>query len=209
MKIIKKVNRIIVKRSFVTSQYIRKYRLVRKRYLPELSREEFKQRLLRAKEYVQQCSEKDLDRIIEKEYKKRFKAYNSVDWYIGEVSNKEVGVWKKAGGLPLNWTRLSLAETVNKVKQALKKDDKKVAKRAKRSIPRILDVIDLIEKEKYLYPIILPGGTMGRKKLKTMQGDIDDGCMRAIALGLTGKKKFMVYIGFSKKKESISSIKPK
>ena len=199
MKILKKIKRIEVKRAFVASQHIRKFRLRKRRYLPKLNRGEFQKRLLRAKIYVQKLSEKQLDNIIAKEYKKRLRAYNSVDWHLGLVSIKEVGVWKKAGGLPLAWTKNSLAETAEKVAKSLKKNDEKIARRAKRAIPRILNVLDLIEKEKYLYPIILPGGTMGRKKLKKMKGDIDDGCMRAIAIVFTGKKNLRTYIGIPKK----------
>jgi hypothetical protein len=52
-----------------------------------------------------------------------------------------------------------------------------------------------IAREKYLLPIVLPGGTMGRKGLMKMKGDIDDGCMRAIALAVSGKKRLRVYLG--------------
>ena len=56
----------------------------------------------------------------------------------------------------------------------------------------------MIQKEKYLFPVVLPGGTMGRKGLKKMKGDIDDGCMRSIALAISGKKKIKMYIGKKK-----------
>lgn len=62
--------------------------------------------------------------------------------------------------------------------------------------------IHLLQKEKYLLPIIFKGGTgtKGRKRLKRqMKGDIDDGCMRSIALAISGKKILYVYIGFPKK----------
>lgn len=198
MKIIKKVRPIEVKRAFVATQHIRKFRLPRRRYLPKLTREQYLNRLQSAKKYVKKRSGKYLDDSISKEYKKRLKAYNFVDWYIGEVSVKEVGVWKKAGGLPLAWTKGSLAETVKKVAQSIEKGDEKVARRAKRAIPRIADFLDIIESEKYLYPIVLPGGTMGRKNLEKMKGDIDDGCMRAIVIALSGKKKFRVFLGLPK-----------
>lgn len=202
MKFLKKVRRIEVKRAFVASDHITKYRLPRRRYLPKLRREDFLKRLVSARAYVLKRSEGQLDRFIYKQDKKRLKAYNSVDWYLGWVSTKEVGVWKRAGGLPLAWTKGSLAETAEKVAKAFDKNDKKVARRAKRAISRITDVLDIIEKEKYLYPIILQSGTRSRKKIKKMGGDIDDGSMRAIVLALTGKKKLKAYIGVPKKTSS-------
>jgi hypothetical protein len=41
---------------------------------------------------------------------------------------------------------------------------------------------------------------MGRKRLKTkMKGDIDDGCMRSIALAISGRNPITVYFGVPKK----------
>ena len=59
-----------------------------------------------------------------------------------------------------------------------------------------------IQKEKYLLPIIFEGGkgTRGRKRLKRqMKGDIDDGCMRSIALTISGVDRIKAYIGIDKK----------
>jgi len=196
----KKVERIEVKRCFVISQYIRHYDKGKKRYIPELSPEEFQKRLNQAKKIVLDFSETELDELIAGEYKKRLKAYNACDWYRGNVFSDEVGVWKKAGGLPLQWTEGSLKETAEKVKSALQDSSHpELIMRAKRAIPRIKKHFDIIENEPYLYPIILPGGTMERKELQRMKGDIDDGNMRSIAMAVSGKMKLNAYIGVYKK----------
>ncbi len=199
MKLIKAVRRIDVKRYFVASQYIRKHGS-KSRYLPLLSRAVFIKKLSRAKRYAEKLKESQLDRIIKNEYEKRWKAYNNVEWYLGIASVSELGVWKGAGGLPVQWTRGSLKQTAEKVKAAMKRNSSLISKRARRAIPRILQTsADLIQKDKYLFPIVLPGGTQGRKGLQKMKGDIDDGCMRSIALAVKGCKKLKVYIGVQKK----------
>ncbi len=189
-----RVDRIEVKRSFVAAQYFRQLGRENTRYLKELTREEFLDYLQQSKEYVSHLSEDELDKFIRDEYPKRLKAYNAADWYVGIIHPDEVGVWKGAGGLPKEWTYGSLEETASKINQ----DEKGgITKRAKRAIPRIRKNLDLIEKDPYLYPIILPGGTMGRnyKGFQPMKGDIDDGNMRAITLTSSGKTEFTAYIG--------------
>lgn len=157
--------------------------------------------LAKAKRVIFELPELMLDMIIKGEWKKRLKAYSEMKWYLGVVKISEIGVWKKAGGLPLAWTRGSLQETAHFVEQILQKNPKKLSKRSRTAIPGILkNSLSIIQKEKYLFPIILPGGTMGRKGLKKMKGDIDDGCMRAIALAVSGNKTVKAYIGKINKK---------
>ena len=202
MKILKPIKTIEVKRCFVVSQLIRLDR-GKKRYLGLLSPEEFQKKLKIAKIKALKFSEKKLDKIIFDEWKKRLKAYDNADWYIGKVSINEVGVWKKAGGLPLAWTNGSLVETAEKVKNVLSKNQQSLKKRARHSIQNILKTnFNVLQKEKYLLPIIFKGGTgtKGRKRLKQkMKGDIDDGCMRSIALAIAGKTTLLAYVGFPKK----------
>ncbi len=81
----------------------------------------------------------------------------------------ELGVWNRAGNLPLRWTNKSLAETAKKVERGLKRKSKSIRRRPKHSIPNILKIKDHLEqKEKYLYPIVFKTdtGTQGRKRLK-------------------------------------------
>jgi hypothetical protein len=218
MKLIKKVKTIEVKRAFVIPQMIRKqkvessrfsralnYLKSNKRILETLSYKDFKKRLKNSKNIVLKLKEKQLDKIIADEYKKRLTAYNNCDWYIGEVIPSEVGVWERTGGLPLNWTDCSLSETARKVKKALENNSKLITKRTEYAISNMLRTnIHKLQDEKYLFPIIFEGdkGTRGRKRLKRkMKGDIDDGCMRSIALVISGAKKIKTYIGTEKKRK--------
>lgn len=159
-------------------------------------------KLERAKQKVLNLNTAQLNKRIS--WSKRLYAYENSDWYLGEVSTAEVGVWSRAGGLPASWTNRSLRETAHKVRLALEKNPKRLVKRARRAIPNILATnVNRLQKEKYLLPIIFKGnsGTRGRHRFKyRAKGDIDDGCMRSIALAVSGMKVIRAYIGFPKKR---------
>lgn len=137
----------------------------------------------------------------------RLHSYTASNWHLGEIRTNEVGVWKKAGGLPLSWTNGSLKDTADKVRNSLQKNPKLLTKRARRAIHNMLATnVGMLQSEKYLLPIIFRGdtGTRGRKGLKRiMKGFIDDGCMRSIALAVHGTKVIRAYIGFPKKAKAI------
>ena len=196
MKLLRKVKSIEVKRCFVISDYISQQKLL-KRTIQTKDKKQYIEQVVKAKKVILELPESMLDMIIKGQYQKRFKTYKKMEWYLGIVKISEVGVWKKAGGLPLAWTRGSLEETAHFVTQALRENSKRLSQRSRTAIPGILkNSLSIIQKEKYLFPIILPGGTMvGRKGLRKMKGDIDDGCMRSIALAVSGKKTIKVYIG--------------
>ncbi len=151
--------------------------------------------------------EKDLDKLVSPEWTKRINAYNSSKWFLVEAHPNEVGVWKRAGGLPLRWTNQSLADTAKKVMRGLSGGSASIKRRPKHAIPNILKMKSQVEqKEKYLYPIAFKTdtGTKSRKRLKRkMKGDIDDGCMRSIALAMAGKDPIVVYFGIPRVDTSV------
>ena len=202
MKIIKKVSVREVKRTFVISNNIRIQKNGR-RYLGKISKEEFRKKFLQSKRKGLQMTNGQLDKHISPDWPRRLHSYNSSDWHIVEVKPTEIGVWKRAGDLPLSWTNGSLKDTADKVRDALEKNSKKLARRAKRAVSNMLVTnVGMLQKEKYLLPIIFKGGTgtHGRHGFKhVMRGDIDDGCMRSIALAVHGVKTIRAYIGFPKK----------
>ncbi len=203
MKLIKKVPTLEVKRSFVVADLVSHGKRKQSR-LGVVSKSMFDKKLERVINQVKKFQETKIDKMIGDGYQKRLIAYTTSDWFLAEVEIKEVGVWKKAGGLPLSWTNGSLQETGRKVKEALEKNPKLLTKRARSSIPSMLKlkVADL-QKNKYLLPIIFKGGTgtNGRKGLKRrMKGDIDDGSMRSVALAVSGVKTLRAYLGFPNKK---------
>jgi hypothetical protein len=201
MKLLKRISRLRVKRSFIVTPYLRKFGVAAKRAAPLPTPAQYLRAITKAKRIVRRLGEKQVDRMID--YRKRREAYNGAEWFLGFVSPNEVGVWKGAGGLPVSWTRGSLLQTARRVKTALEKNSRLIKKRAKRAIPAILAFRKILQKEKYVLPIIFKSGfgTNGRKGLQKMSGDIDDGCMRSIAFTIAGDKKFLAYIGFPRSKK--------
>jgi hypothetical protein len=116
----------------------------------------------------------------------------------------ELGVWRRAGGLSMQWTKGNLAQTAEHVSQALKKDPKTLRHRSFTAIPGIIKTaLPILQKEKYLLPVAFKNGTgtKGRRGLKQkVIGDLDDGCMRSVALAVSGKKSIKIYFGVPKKK---------
>ncbi|MCR4274857.1 MAG: hypothetical protein NUW02_02290 [Candidatus Campbellbacteria bacterium] len=201
MKIKKVVKGIEVKRAFVVSDFI-SAKKDRRKHLTHVPQSIFLEKLKNAKKKALKLKKAQLDRIIKNEYKKRLVAYDTSTWCLAEMKTSEMGVWKKAGGLPLSWASGSLAETARKVKYALNHNPKLLKKRSRYSIPNMIKTnTHLLQKEKYLLPIVFKHGTgtKGRKGLqRRLKGDIDDGCMRSIALAISGKKTIKVYFGFPK-----------
>ncbi len=201
MKILKSVPTIEVKRTFVIADHLTQRKNNRK-LLKDISENDFERKLKNAKKSVLKLKEKSLDKLISPKWQKRINSYNNSDWFLAKASPKELGVWSKAGGLPLKWTNGPLKETANKVKYALDHNPKLIKRRPRHSIPNILKIkTHLAQKEKYLLPIVFKTdtGTQGRKRLKRkMKGDIDDGCMRSIALAIDGKDPILVYFGKKK-----------
>lgn len=200
MRLLKKVPTIEVKRCFVTAQLVKVYG-GKKGKLGKISRTEFKRALARAKSHALRMTEKQLDTYIAHEWKGRLTAYNASDWYLATVHTREVGVWKRAAGLPLAWTNGSLKETAALVKNiALKTNLSRT--RAKRAVLSMTETnVGDLQSEKYLLPIVFKGGTgtKGRKRLRNqMKGDIDDGCMRSVTLAVNGAKNLKVYFGVPK-----------
>jgi hypothetical protein len=205
MKLLKKVSTREVKRTFVIANTIRVQKNGRK-FLGKITREEFLKKFEQSKKKGLGMTTAKLDTHIAED-PHRLRAYDESDWYLGEVTPGEVGVWQQAGGLPLSWTNKSLKDTADKVRRALEKNPHAITKRARRVIPNMLATnIELLQSEKCLFPIIFKSGTgtRGRKRLKyALKGDIDDGCMRSIALAVHGAKVIRAYIGFPKKARAV------
>ncbi len=201
MKILKKVQAVEVKRAFVIADHLtqRKTSGNNRTFLKSLSETQFNKNLSDAKKIILKLKEKDLDKLVSPKWPKRIKAYNTSQWFLTEIDSKDMGVWRRAGNLPLAWTNKSLYETAQKVKNALDKNSKLLKSRPKHAIPNILKIKTHVEqKEKYLYPITFKSntGTQGRKSLKhRVKADIDDGCMRSIALAISERKPIRVYFG--------------
>lgn len=205
MRLIKKVNPIKVKQSYILSDvfnFKRENISDLSEYVPtlDIERDNFSEEYEKIKKNVLSLEEGVLDKIIRNEFSPRLDAYNQVEWYLGDANIDEIGVWRGTGGLPESWTKGSLKETVNMIinkTDTFKKNTDVLSgsKRVMRAVPYILRFKDLIQNEEFFLPIILPGGMMGREGLKLMKGDINDGCMRSIAYVLSGDVTIKAYIG--------------
>jgi hypothetical protein len=205
MELLKKVSRLEAKRCFVLSQRFTSKQMRKdavKKHMIKPSQKTITENIKTQTTKIIKMSEDQLDHVIGTEYKKRLKAYNSVEWYLGSVDASEVGVWRGAGGLPKSWTRGSVKETARKLFEEMnKKNFQHPRVRAARVVPKILEIKSILKKQKYLLPIILSSGTIkgARKGMKKMKGDIDDGCMRSLAFVGTGDEKIRAYIGIAPK----------
>jgi len=205
MKLLERIDKIKVKQAFIVADvFIFKREDVPNlsKYVPTLDMEKsnFSEELEKAKKKVLKLDEKFLDKIINDEFPPRLAAFNNVEWCLGHMTIDEIGVWRGAGGLPDLWTESSVRETANMIineTDIFKKNTGLLSgnKRAMRAIPYFIRYKDVIQKDEYFLPIILPGGYMGREGMKLMKGDINDGCMRSIAYALTGDKTIKAYIG--------------
>ncbi len=200
MRVIKPVATLEVKRCFVIGDLAKPPRG------KTFTRAAFIKHLASTKKRVLKMDEPALDACIGKR-SVRLLTYNSSAWHLAEFSPGELGVWRRAGRLPLPWTNRSLKETAEKVRYALGEDAKLQLGRARHAIPGILHLsISEIKREKYLLPIVVKSGTghRGRSRLKYQtKGDIDDGCMRSIALAVSGEKVLRVYFGVPKRKSAV------
>lgn len=196
MKIIKKVPVIEVKRAFVIADFAKV-----KGNQRGLSEKLFIKSFENAKRKVLKLKESALDSYIE--WPKRLKAYNNSTWYIAEVSPSELGAWRRTSGLPLSWTNKTLKQTAEKIKYAIDYKSGLLKKRSRYAIGNMLkSPFQLSQRDKYSLPIAFKTdtGTRGRIYLKTKtKADIDDGCMRCIAMTISGKKLIKTYYGVPKK----------
>ncbi len=204
MKLLKKVLPIETKRCFVLSQRFTSKKMRKKgikEYKPD--KDTISKNLSKTKKQILKLKEKSLDKIIRDEYKKRLKAYDELDWYLGEVNISEIKVWNGTGGLYESWTqRISLKETAQKLKAEFKKEKSQIRRRrAFQVIPQIIPIKRVLQREEYLLPIVVPNGTYKKHSggIKTIPWFLDDGCMRSLAYAVSGDKKIKVYIGIPKK----------
>lgn len=182
MKLLHPVSAREVKRTFVASDLGKKHLYVT------------------AKRMVLCMSDAELDRRISVGYPKRLHAYATYRWHLAEFKTTEIGVWSRAGGLPSRWTRGSLAETGRLAARSLRLGTfKRMTKgRAARALPSMIKDTKPFQAEAYLLPIAfkVDTGTRGRRRLKQkMKADIDDGCLRSVALAMNGATSIRAYYG--------------
>ena len=207
MKLLRKVPSIEAKRCFVLSQRFTSKKIRNKTILrgkQRVSSDSFVADIREQKKKVLTLNEKSLDKIIKSEYILRYKIYNDLEWYIGEVSTNEVCLWRWAGGLHRSWTeRKTLYQTAQLFYKEFKKNTSRLKRvRAYSVVSEIISQKDIISQERYLLPIAVPTGSYKehRAGIRTIPLFLDDGNMRSLAYAISGEKKIMMYVGVKKQK---------
>lgn len=114
MKTLHKVSVLEIKRCFVVGNLLAARS--HKGHMKKLESEtHYIHRLSLVRAKVLRMKESQLDRVIGEEWQKRLHAYENSSWCVAEAKPSELGVWSKAGELPLRWTNHSLRETAEKV----------------------------------------------------------------------------------------------
>ena len=205
MKLLKKVPAIEVKRCFVLSQRFTSKKIRNKTILRDkqrVSSDSFAADLREQKKKVLALSEKSLDKIIKSEYNLRYKMYNDLAWYIGEVSANEVCLWRWAGGLYRSWTeRKTLYQTAQLFHKEFKKNTSRLKRvRAYSVVSDIIRQKEIISREQYLLPIAVPTGSYKehRAGIRSIPLFLDDGNMRSLTYVIAGEKMIRMYVGVKK-----------
>jgi hypothetical protein len=176
----------------------------KKEDIPKLEREyqKFKTKLYSSRESYLNSKFKDPVRL---------ERYNSMDWYKGQMNLENLGVWPEMQGLAIELTIGNVPETAEHVKKALEgKLNGKVPEKFLTKLKSMENISEFIYNN---FPLIVFSGGEVREKdhnrwirvnnliypeCKVYEGDIDDGCSRAIFYELNGIKKAPVYRGRNK-----------
>jgi len=115
----------------------------------------------------------------------RIKLYEALTWELREISLAELGIWDKAQGMPHEWCIENMLETVKNYRKAKNHDGNYHTR-----------IQHFLNNRKIGAVIAVCGKTKrGREECNETRWAIDDGCMRAMALGLKGFNRIQCYLG--------------
>ena len=156
---------------------------------------EFKDGLVELKNKVNEMSDSDLDSYPP--LRSRVQEYNHLTWLWGAVSIDEIGVWPRAAGIPCELCLGSVRETASGIRKRGGVEALPVGadNRAKENIPGIINVAEVISKERLLSVIGLAGGIIRKPPHKRMRWDLDDGSVRSVAFALAGIESLNGFLG--------------
>ncbi len=208
----KNVNVFDVLRNFYATDHLlaKAYSKLR-RHEVKITHKKLELTLKKIKKKAQKVRKYDLATQDLKGYHIRYDNYVNSDWKIENVNLRDCGVWPKMGGLPHQATQGDLVDTVNYIKPYLKDKSKLTYETSVvLYLEEIMKYAELITK--YFPIIVLKDGVNRqlklrkvkfRKKYKNCKYDIDDGCHRAVAYALLGKKQITAYVGKRRYKSPI------
>ena len=117
----------------------------------------------------------------------RAEVYKSLEWRLDTVPLEDLGVWDRAQGLPHLWCVGNVLDTA---REYLGNGGEGPYHEKIRGLSRLCPdvVLDTI--------IAVDGGLeRGREECEPVKWSIDDGCMRAMAYAVRGRRSIKAYLG--------------
>ncbi|MCK5026715.1 MAG: hypothetical protein KAS15_09030 [Nanoarchaeota archaeon] len=121
--------------------------------------------------------------------KRRFK---QLQWYEGKVSLDKIGLWPHMSNIADNLLIKDAQWSVNQIYSS----SGKLLKGQLHHLFRILPFVQFLNLNMPI--IVVKGGTIRKKPYLEEKYDIEDGCHRAVCMGLLGRKITNAYIGIEK-----------
>ena len=182
-----------VKRCFVVSN--------RAKGLAGFDRQHFLSCFQEIEQKVSHLNDVELDLEIDWQPRCNMLNSKSLQWTFGKCSIDEIGVWvnrEGSGGLPREWCVGSVRDTAQAIKKNLKR---KFSGRVFYAIQGIINIAEIIVGQRMLSIIAVASGLCYVRRhppCKNVKYDIDDGCMRAIALALSDQEYINAFVGTMK-----------
>ncbi len=117
----------------------------------------------------------------------RAEVYKSLEWRLDTVPLRDLGVWDRAQGLPHLWCVGSVLDTAREYLSNGREGPyhEKIGALSRLCPDGVLDTI-----------IVVDGGLKrGREECEPVKWCIDDGCMRALAYAVRGRRSIRAYLG--------------
>lgn len=193
----------ILRNLYATNQLLAKAHAKFRRDEIKITPQKLELTLKKIKKKVQKVKNWDLVTQDLEKYHLRYDNYINSDWELRKINLKDCGVWPKMGSLPHQATQGNLIDTVNYIKPLLKNKNRLTYQTSVvLYLEEMMKHAEIINK--YFPIIVLEDGVIRqlklrkekfRKKYKKCKYDIDDGCHRAVAFALLGKKQITAYVG--------------
>lgn len=123
----------------------------------------------------------------------RKKRFRQLQWYEGKVSLDKLGIWPRMSHIA---DKLLIKDAQWSVNQIYASSDK-LLKGQINHLFRILPFVQFLNRQAPI--IVVKGGTIRKKPYEKEKYDIEDGCHRAVCLGLLGRTVINACIGIEMK----------
>ena len=180
----KKITHTNVVRKYVLAQKLKK------RYKQINNLTDYKRIYKEMQKEVSAYSEQKLWSLIT--YPSRKRRFRQLQWYEGRVSLDKMGIWPRMSNIADKLLIKDAQWSVNQIYAS----SGKLLKGQLHHLFRILPFVQFLNRQVFI--IVVKGGTIRKKPYLEEKYDIEDGCHRAICMGLLGRKVVNAYIGIEK-----------